>query len=58
MSSNIMTLKERNVKRTCTDMLEKALYRIKQAPRAWYDRLSKFLIEHGNKRGKTKIPCS
>jgi len=27
--------------------LDKALYRLKQAPRAWYERLSKFLLEHG-----------
>ncbi|GJZ30882.1 hypothetical protein Tco_0575929 [Tanacetum coccineum] len=27
--------------------VEKALYDIKQAPRAWYDKLSSFLIEHG-----------
>jgi hypothetical protein len=27
--------------------LSKALYRIKQAPRAWYARLNIFLLEHG-----------
>jgi len=32
--------------------LDKALYGLKQAPRAWYERLSKFLLEHGYKRGK------
>nr|XP_009759801.1 PREDICTED: uncharacterized protein LOC104212277 [Nicotiana sylvestris] len=30
--------------------LDKALYRLKQAPRAWYERLSKFLLKHGYKR--------
>nr|GFB12815.1 retrovirus-related Pol polyprotein from transposon TNT 1-94 [Tanacetum cinerariifolium] len=28
-------------------MLKKALYGLNQAPRAWYDNLSSFLIEHG-----------
>ncbi|XP_070017619.1 uncharacterized protein [Nicotiana sylvestris] len=32
--------------------LDKALYGLKQAPRAWYERLSKFLLEHGYKIGK------
>ncbi|XP_070031226.1 uncharacterized protein [Nicotiana tomentosiformis] len=32
--------------------LENALYGHKQAPRLWYKRLSKFLLEHGYKRGK------
>ena len=32
--------------------LDKALYGFKQAPRAWYERLSKFLLEHDYKRGK------
>lgn len=32
--------------------LDKALYWLKQAPRAWYERLSKFLLENGLKRGK------
>ncbi|XP_070022778.1 uncharacterized protein [Nicotiana sylvestris] len=39
----------------CTEhvyKLDKALYGLKQAPRAWYERLSKFLLEHGYKRGK------
>ena len=33
--------------------LKKALYDLKQAPRAWYDRLTTYLIEHGFKRGST-----
>ncbi|XP_070026701.1 intracellular protein transport protein USO1-like [Nicotiana sylvestris] len=32
--------------------LDKALYGLKQAPRTWYERLSKFLLEHGYKSGK------
>ena len=32
--------------------LTKALYGLKQAPCAWYERLSKFLLENGFKRGK------
>ena len=31
--------------------LDKALYSLKQAPRAWYKRLSIFLMENGFKRG-------
>nr|GFB95746.1 reverse transcriptase [Tanacetum cinerariifolium] len=31
--------------------LEKALYGLKQAPRAWYDVLSKFLIDSGFQKG-------
>ena len=31
--------------------LDKALYGLKQAPRAWYDRLVKFLLKNGYKRG-------
>ena len=31
--------------------LKRALYELKQAPRAWYDRLIAYLIEHGFKRG-------
>lgn len=27
--------------------LKKALYGLKQAPRTWYERLTKFLINHG-----------
>ena len=32
--------------------LKHALYVLKQAPRAWYERLSKFLLDQGFSRGK------
>lgn len=32
--------------------LKKALYSLKQEPRAWYDRLSKYLVSKGYERGK------
>ena len=32
--------------------LSKTLYRLKQAPRAWYERLSNFLLEKGFSKGK------
>ena len=32
--------------------LKKALYGLKNAPRAWYDRLTKYLVSHGFIRGK------
>jgi hypothetical protein len=32
--------------------LKKSLYSLKQAPRAWYERLSNFLLEHDFIRGK------
>ena len=35
--------------------LNNALYCLKQAPRAWYDRLSNFLLENGFERGTTNI---
>jgi len=31
--------------------LDKALYGLKQAPKAWYERQSKFLLDHGHTRG-------
>ena len=33
--------------------LKKALYGLKQAPKAWYDRLTQYLVSHGFTRGKT-----
>nr|GEZ46532.1 retrovirus-related Pol polyprotein from transposon TNT 1-94 [Tanacetum cinerariifolium] len=33
--------------------LKKALYRLKQAPRAWYDELSTFLLQNGFSKGTT-----
>nr|GEZ25737.1 hypothetical protein [Tanacetum cinerariifolium] len=35
--------------------LKKALYRLKQAPRAWYDELSKFLLSKGFSKGELKF---
>ena len=32
--------------------LNKALYSLKQAPKAWYENFSKFLLANGFKRGK------
>ncbi|XP_075636638.1 uncharacterized protein LOC142608863 [Castanea sativa] len=32
--------------------LKKALYGLKQAPKAWYDRLTQYLMSHGFTRGK------
>ena len=32
--------------------LKKALYGPKQAPRAWYDRLTTYLLDHGFKKGQ------
>ena len=32
--------------------LKKALYGLRQAPRAWYERLSQFLLDNGFSRGK------
>ena len=31
--------------------LKRALYGLKRAPRAWYDRLTAYLTKHGFKRG-------
>ena len=33
--------------------LKKALYDLKQAARAWYDRFTQYLLSHGFTRGKT-----
>ncbi|CAM8960871.1 unnamed protein product [Rhodiola kirilowii] len=33
-------------------ILDKALYGPKEAPRAWYERLSQFLLSHGYARGE------
>ena len=38
--------------------LRKALYSQKHAPRAWYERLTVFLIDHGFQRGMWTRPCS
>ena len=35
--------------------LSKALYGLKQASRAWYKRLSSFMLKNGFKRGKIDI---
>jgi len=33
--------------------LKKALYGLNQAPRAWYERLTQFLVNQGYKKGAT-----
>ncbi|GJU57822.1 retrovirus-related pol polyprotein from transposon TNT 1-94 [Tanacetum coccineum] len=38
--------------------LKKALYRLKQAPRAWYDELSQFLISKGSTKGDKLVGWS
>lgn len=38
--------------------LKNALYGLKQAARAWYDYLSKFLLENSFKKGKVDITPS
>ena len=37
--------------------LDKALYSLKQAPRAWYERLSNFLLENGLEEARLILPC-
>ena len=39
--------------------LKKSLYALKQAPRAWYERLSNFILENDFNRGKvdTTVFC-
>ena len=32
--------------------LKKALYKLKQAPKAWYDQLTQYLVSHGFTRGQ------
>ena len=34
--------------------LKKALYRLKQAPKAWYDRFTTYLLDHGFKRSQAE----
>ncbi|GKB01089.1 integrase, catalytic region, zinc finger, CCHC-type containing protein [Tanacetum coccineum] len=38
--------------------LKKALYGLKKVPRAWYDKLSSFLIEHGSIKSSKKQDCT
>jgi hypothetical protein len=38
--------------------LSKALYGLKEAPRAWYERLRDFLLSKGFKIGKVELHCS
>nr|GFC28716.1 putative ribonuclease H-like domain-containing protein [Tanacetum cinerariifolium] len=38
--------------------VEKAIYDLHQAPRAWYETLAKYLLDNGFCRGKIDQPCS
>nr|GEU35722.1 putative ribonuclease H-like domain-containing protein [Tanacetum cinerariifolium] len=38
--------------------VEKALYVLHQAPRAWYETMSTYLLDNGFKRGQTDKHCS
>ena len=51
MSNNLLGLKTPTTPEYVF-RLKRALYGIKQAPRAWYERLSKFLVENGFSMGK------
>ena len=51
MLNNLPILKILNFQ-TIVFKLKKALYGLKQAPRAWYERLSKLLLNNGFQRGK------
>ncbi|GJR57668.1 hypothetical protein Tco_1499830 [Tanacetum coccineum] len=58
MSNSLQVLKILLISKQKSSELSKALYGLHQAPRAWYERLSTFLLKHGYRRGLLTKLCS